>query len=125
LPSTSTAASADETPVVAGAEVAEAIRSYSNFLLPNIVPDKSRPDQRAAPTLVDQADGRVPFRLARDDQRPVLQPHLPKSQKCAVIKLYATEPSLSAIARQIGISWDSVGRILDDAGLRPMPNRRW
>jgi hypothetical protein len=102
--------------------VAEVIRNYSNTVLPDFAPGQS---DLATPTLLDQSDGQAVLQPSRDEIRPVRQSRLTAAQRQAVVELYATEPRLQVISRQVGISWDSVGRILDDAGLRAMPGRRW
>jgi hypothetical protein len=99
--------------------VAEMIRSYSNFLLPEIMTDSAQQRPKTEPTLLDQAEGHWRPLLAQDDQSPARLPRLTRHQKDAVVRLYEHELSLSAIARQIGISWDSVARVLDQAGVRP------
>jgi DNA-binding NarL/FixJ family response regulator len=102
--------------------LAEGVRRYSNVVLPDIV---AGTDEGDAPTLDEQAAGGIKLLLARDQDKPVRVSRLTPQQRTLACELFTGGMSLTAIARRIGISWDSVGRILDDAGLRAMPNRRW
>ena len=108
--------------IAAGSEslaLAEVIRSYSNVVLP----DLSQLDEPEALTLEQQAGGESPVQLARDSNRPVVLRRLAAEDRLRVVAAYEQDVSLSAIARQVGISWDSVERILAEAGVRP--SNRW
>lgn len=80
----------------------------------------------AAPTLLDQAHGSDAVLPARDGAQPSLLRRLTIRDEVAAVQLYREGQSLSAIARTTGMSWESVARLLDRAGVRPTrdPNLR-
>jgi DNA invertase Pin-like site-specific DNA recombinase len=99
--------------------VAELVRSYSNVVLPEfVVPEEPEPL-----TLEQQAAGVSPLQPSADSGRPARVRHLTTEHRRQVVLAYEQGSSLSSIARQVGISWDSVERISAEAGVRQ--GRRW
>jgi DNA-binding CsgD family transcriptional regulator len=97
--------------------MAEVVRHYSNFQIPQMSAGGSRQDL-APPTLAMQAQG-VAGLLPAGDDRPVIRlRRLTARDVAEAVRLYAGGRSLSAIARDLGMSWDSVARLLDRAGVR-------
>jgi hypothetical protein len=98
--------------------VAEVIRLYSNFVVPEL--QVAGPPEHQSASLEEQATGHAPRELSSDDDRPWRSnQRLSNEQLAEVLGRYETGESLSAIARAVGISWDSVARLLAVAGVRP------
>jgi hypothetical protein len=96
--------------------VAEVCRLYSNFRLPPFEA-LDEPLSAVVPTLVAQSEGVGSLQPAVDLEaagpwRSVL-PYMDE-----VVQLYEAGYSLTAIEKKLGITWDSVARLLDKAGVR-------
>lgn len=100
--------------------LAEVIRSYSNFSIPaNILRKGAKPSQ-AAPTLEQQAVNENVLLPSEDlAARPRTGNHpITARQKAEVVRLFRTGLSPNAIATALDLSWDSVARLLERAGIR-------
>jgi hypothetical protein len=102
--------------------VAELTHAYSNFSLPPLHTFHNR-EEEPAPTLADQSAGLSKL-LAATDAEPAetswrsVRPYMDE-----VVQLYEAGYSLSAIEKKLGIAWDSVARLLDQAGVRERKNK--
>jgi DNA-directed RNA polymerase specialized sigma subunit len=91
-------------------------RCYSNFQIPTL--ESLTGEAVDPPTLADQAKGQSTLLPAEAPHRANRTSTLGKPARQAVVDRFRSERSLYSIARELGISWDSVARILEQAGLR-------
>jgi hypothetical protein len=97
--------------------VAEVTRAYLNFRIPPISTFAQAVDPRPV-TLADQAEGASPLLLSSDGGPAATTWRRVGRSEPEVVRLYQAGRSLASIAREVGISWDSVARLLDRAGVR-------
>jgi hypothetical protein len=103
--------------------LAEVLYLYSNFRIPEVphLPDAQPRDEVV--TLTDQAEGRSSLLLAEAGARPATAWKSTRPHQGKVVRLYEDGHSLTSIAKQVGIAWDSVARLLDRAGVRERKNK--
>jgi hypothetical protein len=99
-------------------DVAEVIRAYSYFRMP----ETSCTHTDTGSTLVDQSEGLAPLVPAADAEPAALWQSVGRHRD-EVVRLYSAGHSLTSVATDVRIAWDSVARLLQRAGLRPR-NRR-
>lgn len=97
--------------------MAELTRAYSNFRIPPLdVIVNSAMSVHA--TLVQQSEGLSPLVPAIDAEPVQSNWRSTRPYQAEVVRLYKKGRSLTSISREVGISWDSVARLLDIAGVR-------
>jgi hypothetical protein len=80
-------------------------------------------DVDAPVTLVAQSEGLSAMALASDAEPTVTTWRSTKPHQVEVVRLYQQGRSLTSIAGEVGIAWDSVARLLDRAGVRERKNK--
>ena len=75
-------------------------------------------------TLVQQSEGLSPLVPAADAEPVQSNWRSTRPYQAEVVRLHQTGRSLTSISREVGISWDSVARLLDRAGVRARNRRR-
>lgn len=103
--------------------VAEVTIAYSKFRLPSPSshPLGARPPE---PGLSQQALGRSQVEPASDDGTSIDHAwRIPERQRESVLRLCRDGKSLTSISKDVGIAWDSVARLLDEAGIRARSSR--
>ena len=102
--------------------MAELTRAYSNFRIPPLdVIVNSAVITRA--TLVQQSEGLSPLLPASDAEPAQSSWRSTRPYQAEVVRLYQTGRSLTSISRELRISWDSVARLLERAGVRERKNK--
>jgi hypothetical protein len=101
---------------------AEACRAYSNLDVPPLDTFEAI-DDGPDPTLVDQSSGLAKLKLSVDAEPAETNWRSVQPFMREVVGLYLAGYSLSAVSRKLGISWDSVAGLLDQADARAR-NRR-
>lgn len=79
--------------------------------------------EEPTPTLVDQSVGLSGQLLSTDADAAETTWRSVRPYMDEAVELYQAGHSLSAIARKLGIAWDSVARLLDRAGVRERKNK--
>ena len=104
--------------------MAEVIRTYSNFRIPDMGSVQATDSVKEPPTLLDQAEGNEVLALATDDTARELLPNpraLGPQHLETVVRLYAQGMSQLNISKQCRMSQNSVLKLLKQAGV---PRRR-